>query len=215
MFSETPRFPESSVEKQIQIEGMQCWVASHGGCGTNMLVNFLDNYIKIKTPTWHTVLCHYPTPIQFNNPPPNFKAIYIYGDPCESIISQFRRDQNMTNISKINNKNIIQTHKSMTNLNDYIEYGKDWFGINHQVERWLTTPVNYPILFLRYDQIHQNVENILNFLELPLELKDKFPEYHPRKSKMDILTNEQQIKFRKMYSTTMNKMNILQTRIKF
>lgn len=51
----------------MQCEGLNLWVVSPGGVGTNAFVDFVENAtngtLRVRTPTWSEYLVHWPHPV--------------------------------------------------------------------------------------------------------------------------------------------------------
>ena len=147
---------DKELAEIINRQKMELWICSYGGSGTNWLKKNLKKKYRINTKIWDDKLCHYIRPIDKLSI--NY-AIYIYADPLFAVISQIRR-----NLSKRNFYKMIP--KENANLKYSVR--KFFEKITEQMRNWLNAEVNYPILFIKYEKINENINNI--FKELSAEI---------------------------------------------
>ena len=67
-------------------------------------------------------------------------------------------------------------------LREYIREGVDKFYFREHFHNWYKryTP-SQPIMFIRYEAMFDHIENILNFLEIPIAFKHLFPKEKEKK----------------------------------
>jgi hypothetical protein len=153
----------SLIPGRIRREAMQLWLCSFGGCGTNMLADYLTaRGLVVKTPLWHSLLCHHAAPVSVHSP---LKAIYVYGDPILSLRSMKRRPGlGEVNLAKLNNR----TGMSYSDASLFR-------SMLSQFERW-TRPnrTNVDILVVRSEDLFESGKHaIAEFLALDV---GDFPE---------------------------------------
>ena len=92
-----------NINEIIMKEGLNLLVVSYGGSASNLLTDTLEkNNYKIKTKTWHEILCHCPHYIETDVP-----IIYIYDNPIKSFLSVKRRGLQKINQKKMSNNNNV------------------------------------------------------------------------------------------------------------
>ena len=151
-------------------------VVGSGGNGQTYFMKFCQNN-NIKTNCWNDTdgLKHINHPKLINNKYKIKKCIFIYNHPYKSILSHFRRNWWYTQINKLGDP--YKLPKNIQNIEDYyklvIRSKKDLFGIEVQFDNWFNnhTVVDFPILFLDFNEILNNCEVINNFLQKSLNYK--------------------------------------------
>jgi len=166
--------------------------------GTSFFLNHINNY-KVTNNFHnndgfkHTIF----PPISFNK---KIKIIYIFGNPIDSVISLFAR-----NYHHNHSKSLLRFNTSMkpidenTTLEEYANEGIDRFHFSEQFNTWLTLSKFYPTLFLKYEKIWENLEILYDFLEIPKEELELFPEKKIRSSNISGLDRETQNGLKKIY----------------
>lgn len=154
--------------------------------------------------------------------PPQYKeidkAIFVMGDPVQSVISLFRRDMGITHIenkglplhpTRTDNveihpttKEIYRTHpefKKHYNLKEYVEGGMDWFMTYEHIYNWTQRDTPYPILCIKSDtQWDYGKEIFVDFLGC-----DGVPDSYvkkPRNSSMNLVPDEMREEFTEILS---------------
>ena len=123
-------FVENQILKDTDganaLQTIDVWVCSFGGCGSNMIAEYLNRKgKKVYCHAWHLQMCHHPYPIKpLNNP--NLKCIYIYSDPIDAIKSQKRRDLLSTNYQKLNNAKDVPYGGHMQMLSSMERQYNNW-----------------------------------------------------------------------------------------
>ena len=156
-------------------------VASYGGVGTTFLMEFLSKYKNINNPYDRDGFKHLPIPpLSFNR---SLKFIYIYGKPQDAASSLFRRQmhrsQSMKLQSFIASKKIF-IPKEMT-LQEYASEGKDRFHFQEHFFNWYEhyLPAN-PVLFIKYEALYENIQNLFSFCGIPEKELSNFPKKRER-----------------------------------
>ncbi|MEW5316224.1 MAG: hypothetical protein WDW38_007605 [Sanguina aurantia] len=89
-------------------------------------------------------------------------VIYLYGDPLAAVASHYRRDHAYHQALKTSGHLWMKPTDFPATFEEYVSRGEDLFGLIKHYEAWLTSPTNYPILFLRYE--HMFREEVANQL---------------------------------------------------
>ena len=151
------------------------WFVSFGGVGSNYVANSLGIKEKIR---FYSMICHYPKPIQVNNP--GLKAVYIFDDPVMSVLSQLTREHQV-NVCKNSNISYPNGWWHGLSLDRYLKIGFDMLSLRSHFHNW-TDPAGplgsatYPILYLRFSNIDKKINHIIDFLELTTGQAENFRE---------------------------------------
>lgn len=143
-------------ENQIKkgLSDVDIWLCSTGGAGSNLLKDYIDQYIKVKSPYLAALLTHHHAPVNFDKK--EFKAIYLHADPFSVLRSVKRRGLVGRNIMKLNNAKNLGSED--TRLLE---------SVFDQFENWTQTKVNYPVLCLKYESLYESLDILSNFLNIP------------------------------------------------
>ena len=104
------------------------------------------------------------------------KTLYVFSDPVDVIKSLFRR--------RIDNKQWLKGHaKNMDILDfsascDVIEYAntrKDLLRLNDHWKNWNDTHLEYDTMYVKYEDMWENLTEIQGFLGLPESFVSSFP----------------------------------------
>lgn len=155
------------------------------------------------------------------------KAIFIVGDPVQSVISLFRRNLPWTHIqnkglplhpTRTDNvelhpvsKEIYRTHpeyKMHYNMDEYVKGEIDWFMTYEHILNWTSRKMHYPILCVKSDvQWDYAKEIFIDFLN-----HDRIPEGYVKKSRnsnLDLVPEKHRDKFIEMLQDATNLYNKL------
>ena len=174
---------QSSGTELINNSGFNKWVFSAGGCGTNYVRKLVEVFrIKDRTiinPQNKNVI----TSVHLFQPPKiedsdNFLAVYVFGDPYLSLASICRRIIAPT-LNILAGKNIASDFvekdpkKRRENAlkdkdqNDGIKvidflnkYPYDVLRFKQHWENWANAKVDYPILFIKYEDLQKSFDEI-------------------------------------------------------
>jgi hypothetical protein len=182
------------------------WVFSYGGCGTNYIRRLvyqftLQNrqFINRKTANLiKTVHLYSPPNLEYKN----FVAIYVFGDPYLSFYSIFSRKLYKT-INILSGQEIYKS-KHLVNFKYFVqELNKDVLRLKSQFMNWYNSNTNYPIIFINYSKLNNKLLiTISQILENKFKIKinkKELEKFKIRKSKIDNLTQEELIIFKKIY----------------
>lgn len=175
------------------------WLVSHGGVASENLrellsIKYPQNRI-FKAFTGRSVrdlVAHFPYPL----PTGPKKALYVYGDLYNSIISQVARHP--ANAAKLHN-NFYYPH--FNSVQDLFEKGNssDPFGITSQFRTFISAEVDYPILLVKFSSLEDSMSEICDFIGTTKIVTWKS---RNRKAKFDSLPFEQQKKLEEIYGKT-------------
>jgi hypothetical protein len=179
------------------------WVFSYGGCGTNYMRRLLNIFkIKSKQNTKYREKRYLIKSIHLIKPPKitvkNFVAIFVFGNPILSIESIFRRKLHRI-VNVLAGKEIYINKKEM-DLNKFLtDYEYDVLRLNEHFDNWINSKTKYPILFIKYDNLGQKLDEIQQKypkLEINNAIKNIFKK---RNSNLDTFSPQQIYKLEKIY----------------
>jgi hypothetical protein len=133
---------------------MRVCVSSYGGCGTNALVDAIEESgIKVRTPQWKKYDCH------AIRPPSGYDlGVYLYSHPPTARKSQVRRNFLETNIGKM-------SRGAPPGMNNF-------YGLaNHQMLNWAKGTPDYPVVLMRYECMHDNLGELSELLGKDIGLR--------------------------------------------
>ena len=139
------------------INSLDVWIVSHGGCGSNYIVDLLnENGYKVRDgprrgAPLYGVTCH----LAYIPQNINTKILYIYGDIINSMCSQESRE-----LLELNIKKLKKGHKN----NDE----KDPYNYLFQYENFYN---DERVVKLKYPFTEESLNNVLNDLNLNLKKK--------------------------------------------
>jgi len=197
------------LEKTIFLKNrIEVLVVSAGGVGTTFLMDAIGQYKTVNNSSNLDGYKHLPIPpISFN---PKIKVIYVFGDPVLASISLFRRNYHHAQ-SKWATKFQEQTYIIPENLSleDYALNHEDGHYFEKHFHNWRHEFLCYPSLFLKYSAIHESLDDLSLFLELPESFAENFPEKKPRKSSLEDLDDKIVGGLREKYTKYKNEVNNL------
>lgn len=158
-------------EARNHIEALDVWVCSFGGCGTNLLSDYLTSRnLVCQTQEWHSDLCHYYTYIPTNKP-----TIYLYSNPINALKSQKRRNIIATNISKLSN-GIITTISDEALIYSMCCQFYNWISFSNKSNN---------LLFVHYSKLYDNLSKIGSFIGIDMR---EFPaKTNSKSTKIEII----------------------------
>jgi hypothetical protein len=162
-------------------------VVSFGGVGTTSLIKYISKYKKTNDCDDYDGYKHLSIPpVSFNK---NIKVLYVYGDPILACNSLFRRGFHRAQSIKLqkyssNKKGRINTKET---IEDYANKGIDKLFFEQHFNNWFCNYSLNPSMFIRFDDMWENVDKIVEFLELPIDAVKCFPEKKERNSSYSAL----------------------------
>ncbi len=197
------------MEKTIFLDRhIEVVVVSAGGVGTTFLMEAIAKYKKVNKSSNADGYKHLPIPpISFNSA---LKVVYVYGDPVLACLSLFRRNYHHAQ-SKWATK--FQEDKYIIpatyHVEDYATRNEDGHYFEEHKNNWEQKYLCYPTFFIKYDDIHNSIQDLSSFLDLPPSFIDNFPERKPRQSASDKLSQETLSNIKKIYATYKNEVDNL------
>jgi hypothetical protein len=199
------QFDHKINQKEIKsnnqnLELLDLIVCSYGGAGTTFFMQFLEQYKKVNSPVNKDGLKHIDRPPSLTNLS-NFKALYMFGDPLNALISLFQRNYQSPHSHKllVNYPDIKPISRNCT-LADYLEEGVDKFKLEQHFDNWVNAKKTYPIMFVKYEKMWENLEEIFDFLEIPFSCIKQLKKIRKsRNSNSQVLSKEMKDKLYSMY----------------
>lgn len=195
---------ETSPDAEARIPiGHRIQVTSFGGSGTTMLRNWLVEQ-GCSLPQEHDsgIWKHLPVPptLDTYQIPAGFRAIYLIGDPVESLLSVFHRSYHMWHAVRMQSHSrwpaqfLLEDYpvEPTWGLKEFLRLKQDCFGIHDHFAAWTTTPKRtreYPILVMKYDKIWEHQPELGEFLEFSKDQMASFPVRRERSHK-DLTLNK-------------------------
>jgi hypothetical protein len=195
--------PKQIIKKLIQpirnYNSKKIYIHSFGGVGTRTFYEFIKKY----RPVNGQVNVHNGFPPELHH---QERMVYLYGNPCEAVMSFYRRNLELNGwfkneYCKINN---LENFEANT-LEEYIEMGKDYYQLENHFDKY-STQDKFPMLLIKYEKLWDNLDYILAYLNLE-SYKSDFPKKRERNSKFKNLSESQQEKFLRIHERLINKMN--------
>jgi hypothetical protein len=184
-------------------------VASYGGVGTTFLTNFISKYKRTNHPYDDDGFKHLPIPpISFN---PNIRFVYVVGDPIMAVISLFRRNYHYMQSRKLQRFQTSSLSPIALNmsLKEYVSSEIDLLLLRSHFFNWYEKFLVHPTMFIQYERIWDNVEQLISFLELPKSSIKEFPEKKERCSNPNEQPQEVIRGLYKMYGAFIEELAIL------
>ncbi|MBT4223570.1 MAG: hypothetical protein HOD72_03800 [Opitutae bacterium] len=177
---------------------MELLICSYGGVGTTFLIDFLAHYKKCNNRDDQDGFKHLDKPPPTRNP--ELKTIYIFGKPIDAIYSLFRRgfhnEQSYKLLEQYEKLNPVPIEMS---LETYAKEGTDRFHFENHFLNWSERNFQYPVLFVRYEKIWENLDTLLKFAGIPKEKKTSFPQKKERKTQSQEIPDEVHASMQRMY----------------
>lgn len=188
------------MEKTIFLtEDIEVLVASAGGVSTTFLIKAIEQYKKINCPNNTDGYKYLPfPPLGGRN---DLKVLYIYGDPVIATLSLFRRQYHHTQ-SHCTQK--FEKKKDIIPMDLTVEHyaagGLDRLHLADHFHNWHSRYTQYNTLFIRYEDIHTNIQAIADYLNLPDTFVSTFPPAKQRKSSTGNISDTTLSQLELMYS---------------
>ena len=167
-----------------KLEKIDLYIVSHGGVGSNYIVEYLKKKNNIKTIhndnyVFYGITCHFPYLLSDKK-----KTIYIYGDILNSIVSQYHRHliyvnaYKMNILSELSDNTNITMDEFLTNQEKYTleyflnKYPDDPIGIKNQWKNFKEKINNENLALLKYPYTKYDLQHVLNKFEFNLDISD-------------------------------------------
>jgi hypothetical protein len=145
-----------------------------------MLCSFIQNQLRLNSQP-HV---HHGKPEKLKH---NDRAIYLYGDPIDAVLSFYRRDKEYgTRFVERHYRNLDVSGKFPATFEEYLNWGHDAFGLEAHFDKYVGSVPTAGLIAVRFDDMWPHLEEIFEFLRLPASIAD-FPEKRARQSKREAL----------------------------
>lgn len=146
-------------------------VTSFGGVGTTALYAHLES-LGVDVPRasdwgWPK---HQRIPPHRADVPEGFRAVYVFGDPRDAILSVFRRGYEIWHYERMQLPESAPTGRAEAALRstaDFARSGFDPYKIDEHLGNWLAV-VDVPVLFIHHEVLSTRWEAIRAFIGLPV-----------------------------------------------
>ena len=174
---------------------------SFGGCGTLLIRSFLRAE-GVPTLPWHAA-----RDWQYLRRPPLssrqgdrfspriHKAIYLFGDPREAILTVFNSASQAAHIERMTCQDSpwptewrADASQPTWTLASYLKLGQDLYRMSEHLDNWLYSPAeyrDYPILLLRYETLWECLPQLFDYLEIPKHRMAVFPPKNAFKTRLE------------------------------
>ncbi len=191
---------------------MKLLVCSFGGVASKTFIKGVVTVANKQVP-WHHG--HYRVPPGAVDD--DVRVVYLFGNPLNAIISFFNRRVARSQLHGFGGQEDIhpsrewalnhcrnlqgewQSLDSSWGLEEYLDNGKDLFGLEDHFSNWHTAIRGYPILSLKYETLWGHLGEIAQFLEIPEVDTAEFPPQEKRGSDWKSLSGPVQKKLYNMY----------------
>lgn len=158
-------------------------VTSFGGTGTTMLYKFLEKHdvdIPSDHPNWRPWK-HLPRTPEDSDVRDGFRAVYVFGNPMNAVLSVFRRDYQRWHIRNMREE-VTEPKSPDWGLDEFLQETEDPFRMAQHFRGWTNADRSYPILGLKFDALWNHLPEFFAFAGLPTRCLDEFPERRERTS---------------------------------
>ena len=139
----------------------------------------------------------------------DFRAVYLFDDPRNAVLSVFRRGYQDWHIRNMNG-NLDEWEEGYT-IDDFLSNGDDLFRMEDQFEDWVHARRSFPILFIRFNELWNHLKTLFSFVGLPQSKMDCFPEKRSRTSDWRTESSNRQEAIEEMYGPLACKVNNLES----
>lgn len=174
-------------------------VVSYGGVGTTLLMKHLARFRKLNDPDDTDGWKHLTVPPVTRRRDVRF--IYVFGDPVDAAVSLFRRDYQRWQSMKLQR---FHPHPPgpiapSVSLAEYASLGVDRFQFERHFDNWSARYLVRPTLFLRYEKMWEQLDQVAEFLALPPGAFDDFPPQRPRQASVQQIDETTRAQLNAMY----------------
>ncbi len=169
-------------------------ICSPGGVGTTFLMRFFNNYVQTNDPFDKDGLKHLPAPPQ--NIAPSARAAFILSDPVSAVLSIYAREFAEQHSIKLGSRSLVIPQS----LEEYAQEGRDHLGLETQFNLWRNpSRRSYPVLFIRYESIWEQLEQLYHFFGVAENELQLFPRQKTRRSRREQYSQETITKLETIY----------------
>jgi hypothetical protein len=147
-----------------------------------MLYRFLDRYGIDVPKEGHDWIPwkHQRVPPSDDEVPRGYRALYLFGNPMNAVLSVFRRDYQHWHVKRMDGD--IEAWDDSWDLDDFLTQGSDLFRLADHFYEWANADREYPIMLLRFHALWDHLPEMFAFLGLPSSNITDFPEKEERNS---------------------------------
>jgi hypothetical protein len=164
-----------------------------------MLYRFLEKHGK-QTPKSHDRIPwkHQSSPPSDSQVSSGFRAVYLFSDPRNAVVSIFRRGIQHFHLSRLSDAvggwGVATRDPESWPLSTFLDHGVDLFDMETQYDNWTNADRDYPIMILRFEALWDRLPEVFAFLGIPSESVRDFPSYRERHSnwKTDLAAEERE-----------------------
>lgn len=145
---------------------MKIYTYSYGGSGITSLRRSLQRVHGRNVVPEHN---------KHNRKPPNHtpqtKAIYMFSNPMDAVLSFFRRQSKADkwDFPSIHCNNLERKMPKWISLEKFLNDGKDYFELENHWRNWTQSKVKFPLLLIRYESVPKHIEEIAKFTNSPVD----------------------------------------------
>lgn len=157
-------------------------VTSFGGAGTTMLYSFLASTNADLPESNHDWIPwkHMTEPPSDRDVPDGFRAIYLFSNPMNAVLSVFRRGYQHWHAQRMVKDE--SAWNDQWELEDMLQLDHDPFSMDKHFRAWAEADRSYPILLIRFDALWDRLPELLAFAGIRSAHHGDFPERKPRNS---------------------------------
>jgi hypothetical protein len=146
-------------------------ITSYGGSGTTAICDYLsDAGVDLPRTPDYFPFKHQRNPPSPEKVPEGFRAVYVYGDPRDVVVSLFRRGLQLGQYRWSHGGwrgPSPEVRQRLSSLESFLEAGIDELGLEDHLDRWLTRdPSGYPVLFVKYESLAEAWPTVRDFVGL-------------------------------------------------
>ena len=119
---------------------------------------------------------------------PKKRALYLYGDPRDAVLSFFgRQEKDDPTFVNRHLENLDVACRRMKSLEDYVAGGKEVFKLENHFKRHVHNSARKcELLVVRFEDVWDYLDEVLDYVGL-LDAIDDFPKKRERRSKQESL----------------------------
>ena len=173
------------------------FIYSYGGSGTRTFYEFVKQYKKVNGQSnvhWDLVESLKSTE----------RVVYLYSNPVSAVKSFYRKDNEDKKFIKEHCRNLRVNAQPPPTLSEYARGGKDDFKLYDHFRLFVKENNSYDILLVRFENVWENLDVILQYMGLNKKLRSQFPPKKVRKGDLIELSDDDLNKLEAIY----HKMNV-------
>jgi len=125
-----------------------------GGVGSSFLMAFLNRRgLTTNLQTDADGLRHCPRPPPTTTAGAIRRGVYLFGNPLDAVASHFARGHAAHQASKTSGRE--PPPGALCSLEAYVAGGCDHFGLEAHLHNWMTLPLPYDVMFVRYERMFE------------------------------------------------------------